>query len=158
MSVVNEHGEPSGPHRDGPMSPAKSELGPEEIWQLPADRLLLRLATTQAGVATADVRSRLATFGPNDAATVKHSPLWLQFLARFRSPLVIILLVASGLSALRASIARGIANQSFQTIRAASERMQQIEHQLVGSLIPQWIVLCHPYHWEYIPSIVFVHP
>jgi Mg2+-importing ATPase len=41
----------------------------------------------------------LTTFGPNDAAIVKRSPLWLQFLIRFRNPLVIILLVASGLSA-----------------------------------------------------------
>ena len=72
------------------------DLGPQEIWTEPLDRLLARLATTRAGLNSAEVRSRLATCGPNDAATVKRSPLWRQFLARFRNPLVIILLVASG--------------------------------------------------------------
>jgi Mg2+-importing ATPase len=75
-----------------------AELGPE-IWKGPADRLLKRLATTPGGLDTAEVQKRLATYGPNDAATVKRSPLWLQFLARFGNPLIIILLIASAVSA-----------------------------------------------------------
>jgi Mg2+-importing ATPase len=111
------------------MSPAKSELGPEEIWQLPADQLLLRLATTQAGLATAEVRSRLATFGRNDAATVKRSPLWLQFLARFRSPLVIILLVASGLSAATGDVASFFIVVSIVTISMTLDFVQEVRAQ-----------------------------
>jgi hypothetical protein len=42
---------------------------------------------------------RFAVHGYNTAAIVTRSPLWLQFLARFRNPLVLILLAASGLSA-----------------------------------------------------------
>jgi Mg2+-importing ATPase len=99
MNVAHEGREASGPHRDDVMNPENGELGAEEIWKEPIDRLLVRLGTTLAGLNTAEVRSRLTTYGPNDAATVKRSPLWLQFLARFRNPLVIILLVASGLSA-----------------------------------------------------------
>ena len=38
-------------------------------------------------------------------AVVQRSPLWLQFLSRFRNPLVIILLVASGLSAATGNVA-----------------------------------------------------
>src|ERR1700675_3546302 len=87
------------------MNPANDELGAEEIWKEPADRILARLATTAAGLDAAEAQSRLETFGPNDAAVVKRSPLWLQFLARFRNPLVIILLVASGLSAATGDIA-----------------------------------------------------
>ena len=83
MGVVHERGEVSGPHRDGAMRPASGELGPEEIWNESADWLLIRLATTPAGLDTAEVQSRLTTYGPNDAATVKRLPLWLQFLARF---------------------------------------------------------------------------
>jgi len=90
-------------------APAKDELGPDEIWKEPLDRLLGRLATTPAGLDSAEVQSRLATYGPNDAATVKRSPLWLQFLARFPSPLVIILLVASGLPACLFATLRTIA-------------------------------------------------
>jgi P-type Mg2+ transporter len=105
MTVARETGEVSGPHRDGAVDRTDGELGPEEIWKEPTAQLLLRLATTPAGLDTAQVRSRLATYGPNDAATVKRSPLWLQFLARFRNPLVFILLVASGLSAATGDVA-----------------------------------------------------
>jgi Mg2+-importing ATPase len=58
-----------------------------------------------AGLDAAEAQSRLKAFGPNDAAIVKRSPLWLQFISRFRNPLVIILLVASGLSAATGDVA-----------------------------------------------------
>ena len=83
----------SGSRSNGAVDPASAELGPEEIWTEPTDRLLSRLATTRAGLATAEVQSRLTHYGPNTAAAAKRSPLWLQFLVRFRNPLVIILLV-----------------------------------------------------------------
>jgi Mg2+-importing ATPase len=75
------------------------EIDPEEIWQEPVDRLLKRLATDPSGLDTAQAQSRFAVYGDNTAAIVKRSPLWLQFLARFLNPLVLILLAASGLSA-----------------------------------------------------------
>ena len=43
--------------------------------------------------------ARLARYGLNDATTEKQRPLVLQFLARFRNPLIIILLLASAMSA-----------------------------------------------------------
>jgi Mg2+-importing ATPase len=52
-----------------------------------------------------DVRTRSATYGPNDAATVKQSPLWRQFLRRFANPLIIILLIASAVSAATGDVA-----------------------------------------------------
>ena len=70
------------------MNGAIGEIGAEEIWKVPVDRILSRLATSAAGINSAEVQSRLRTFGPNDAAVVKRSPLWLQFLSRFRNPLV----------------------------------------------------------------------
>ena len=87
------------------MDPAIGEIGAEEIWKEPVDELLAQLKTTTAGLDATEVQSRLKTFGPNDAAVVKRSPLWLQFLSRFRNPLVIILLVASGLSAATGDVA-----------------------------------------------------
>src|ERR1700688_1602825 len=105
MGVALEREEAGGSHRDVAKDAAKDELGADEFWKEPADQLLVRLATTPAGLATTEVQSRLTTYGPNDAATVKRSPLWLQFLARFRNPLVIILLVASGLSAATGDVA-----------------------------------------------------
>nr|WP_294516906.1 magnesium-translocating P-type ATPase [uncultured Rhodopila sp.] len=77
----------------------------EQVWQEPADRLLVQLRTKLAGLGGDEARSRLETYGPNDAATVKRTPLWLQFLARFGNPLIIILLIASGVSAATGDIA-----------------------------------------------------
>jgi len=78
---------------------APGEPSTEDVWRASLDRLLAQLATKTSGLSAAEARSRLAKYGTNDASTVKRSPLWLQFLARFRNPLVIILVVASGLSA-----------------------------------------------------------
>ena len=83
MDVARERRETSRPHRDGAMPP-NGEIGPEEIWTEPIDRILSRLTTTRAGLAAAEVQLRATRYGPNTAATVKHLPLWLQFLARFR--------------------------------------------------------------------------
>ena len=84
---------------------ANGELGPEEIWTEPATGFSHDSRRRVRASTTAEVQSRLTRYGPNTAATVKHLPLWLQFLARFRNPLVIILLVASGLSAATGDVA-----------------------------------------------------
>ena len=83
---------------------AAGEPSSEDVWRAPLDRLLGELATTPFGLSAAEARSRLAKYGANDASTVKRSPLWLHFLARFRNPLVIILVVASGLSAVTGDV------------------------------------------------------
>ncbi len=77
----------------------------EQVWQEPVDQLLVMLNAKITGLGTAEVRSRLARYGANDAATVKHSPLWLQFLTRFGNPLIIILLIASAVSAATGDVA-----------------------------------------------------
>jgi Mg2+-importing ATPase len=122
-------GKTSGPHRDGAMDPTNGELTPEEIWTEPTDRLLTRLATTRAGLDAADVQSRLTTYGPNNAATVRRSPLWLQFLARFRNPLVIILLVASGLSAATGDAASFVVVVTIVTISITLDFVQEVRAQ-----------------------------
>ena len=129
MKVARERGEVSAPHRDGAADPANGEIGPEEIWKEPADRLLVRFATTPAGLDTAEAQSRLTTYGPNDAATVKRSPLWLQFLARFRNPLVIILLVASGLSAATGDVASFFIVVTIVTISMTLDFVQEVRAQ-----------------------------
>src|SRR5690349_15864462 len=52
------------------------------------------------GLSTAEAKSRLARFGPNLLRETREKPLPLQFIARFRNPLIIILLAASTVSAL----------------------------------------------------------
>ena len=77
---------------------AKSNLK-ETTWWLEALSEQLALATDSAGLSSADARSRLAKFGPNLFRDHQERALILQFLSRFKNPLVILLLVASAISA-----------------------------------------------------------
>jgi Ca2+-transporting ATPase len=52
------------------------------------------------GLTDADVRARLAQFGPNELAAEPPVPAWRRFLAQFQDVLVILLLVATAISAL----------------------------------------------------------
>ena len=54
--------------------------------------------TTAPGLTSAEAAERLARFGPNQLKARRQSAL-LQFLSRFRNPLVLILLAASAISA-----------------------------------------------------------
>ena len=119
----------SEPERDGGTDPATGDLGPDEIWKEPADRILRRLGTTASGLDAAEVQARLAAYGPNDAATVTRSPLWLQFLARFRNPLVIILLVASGLSAATGDVASFVIIASIVLMSMTLDFVQEVRAQ-----------------------------
>jgi len=72
---------------------------PPKFWQLPAASLLERLNSSPDGLSNAEAAVRLAHFGPNLIHAERKQAILLQFLAKFRNPLVIILLIASGLSA-----------------------------------------------------------
>ena len=72
---------PSPPVAPEPVGSGEPE--PEQIWSEPAARLLARLKTTIEGLTTAEFKSRLASYGENNASDVKTEPLWFQFLVRF---------------------------------------------------------------------------
>ena len=66
---------------------------------MPVAVLLEQLAASPDGLSTAEAAARLARFGPNLIHGERKRALVLQFLTKFRNPLVIILLAASALSA-----------------------------------------------------------
>jgi P-type Mg2+ transporter len=70
------------------------------FWQLPVSALLEQCASSPEGLSSAEAALRLARFGPNLIHGERKKALILQFLAKFKNPLVIILLTASALSAL----------------------------------------------------------
>jgi len=70
-----------------------------QFWQLPIATLLERLNSSSDGLSNAEASTRLVHFGPNLIHGERKQALLLQFLAKFRNPLVIILLVASAISA-----------------------------------------------------------
>ena len=69
------------------------------FWQQTATALLEHYKVTPAGLTSSDAAARLKRYGPNILHTQRRNALLLQFLAKFRNPLVIILLVASVISA-----------------------------------------------------------
>ena len=79
--------------------PAPAVKADSPFWQLPISALLGQVAASPDGLSSAEAAARLAQFGPNLIHGEKKKSLVLQFLAKFRNPLVIILLTASALSA-----------------------------------------------------------
>ena len=79
-----------------PMPSIKTEL---PFWQLSVTVLMERLNSSLGGLSNAEAAARLIRFGPNLIHAERKRALLLQFLAKFRNPLVIILLTASALSA-----------------------------------------------------------
>jgi P-type Mg2+ transporter len=69
------------------------------FWQLPVAALMEHLNSSPEGLSSAEAAARLIHFGPNLIHAERKRALLLQFLAKFRNPLVILLLTASALSA-----------------------------------------------------------
>ncbi|HVZ02716.1 MAG TPA: magnesium-translocating P-type ATPase [Dongiaceae bacterium] len=78
---------------------------PDRLWRAPVADLLAELKATPAGLTGDEAARRLEQYGPNEAATEKKRPGWLRLLSRLGNPLVIILLVASALSAAAGDVA-----------------------------------------------------
>ncbi len=69
------------------------------FWQQPVPELLEHLNAAASGLTSSEAADRLKQTGPNMLRPPRKRALVLQFLARFKNPLVIILLVASAVSA-----------------------------------------------------------
>ena len=104
-------------------------LSTDDIWRLPADIVLQRLGADRAGLTAPDAAARLRRYGLNDAGAVQRTPLWLQFLARFRNPLVIILLVASALSAATGDVASFFIVASIVLMSMSLDFVQEVRAQ-----------------------------
>ncbi|WP_445370814.1 magnesium-translocating P-type ATPase [Methylomonas sp. HW2-6] len=68
-------------------------------WLQSASQLRTARANDRDGLSSSEAKAKLAEFGPNLFRDRQQQSLLLQFLARFKNPLVILLLVASAISA-----------------------------------------------------------
>ena len=73
---------------------------PEQYWSRPLENLLAALGGTADGLDAASAQQRLATFGPNVLATKEKATALGLFLSQFKSPIVLILLFATVVSAM----------------------------------------------------------
>jgi Mg2+-importing ATPase len=77
---------------------AQTVAGTEELLNLPIDELFVRLETSQSGLTSQEAETRLEMYGYNELAKRKKRTAIVEFLSEFRSPLVIILLLAGLIS------------------------------------------------------------
>jgi Mg2+-importing ATPase len=76
----------------------KRDKNLESFWDKPLQDLLQQLQATPGGLTTGETKRRLRLYGPNSMAKESRFAGLLTFLRLFANPLVIILLVASGIS------------------------------------------------------------
>jgi P-type Mg2+ transporter len=70
----------------------------EGFWSVPLAELSERLDANSDGLSTAEAKRRARVFGPNHLRTSKRSDALTLLIAQFKSPLILILLMAAGLS------------------------------------------------------------
>jgi len=68
------------------------------FWSLSAEELTRSLDTSRAGLTSTEAKRRLRTYGPNRLQSASKTTSLFLFLRQFKSPLIVILLVAVGLS------------------------------------------------------------
>jgi len=74
------------------------QKGIELFWSLPLDKLFVRLDTTAIGLTSAEARRRMRAYGPNLLKRSRRTDTLTLLAAQFKSPLILILIVAVGLS------------------------------------------------------------
>jgi Mg2+-importing ATPase len=104
----------------------KSDGGPErKFWQLPIAALQHELGSGRDGLSSAEAQARQIRYGPNTLEERRRLSLPLKFLSRFRNPLVIILLVAAGISALTGDLASFIIISTIVLMSAVLDTVQE---------------------------------
>lgn len=93
MQREHEAGVKSGGRHPGPGP------GQADFWAQPLSSLLASLGATPDGLTAEEAAARFRREGPNLLRERRQRALLLEFLARFRSPLVLLLLGASAISA-----------------------------------------------------------
>ena len=72
----------------------------QESWHTqPVETVLSRLSSSPAGLTGAEAARRLAEYGPNEIGVAEGTSPWTLLLEQFKNVLIVILLVATALSA-----------------------------------------------------------
>jgi len=75
-----------------------AKLNNKHFWSIPSADLLIEHQVTESGLTTSEARKRLTIFGSNLLSSQKRSDVLFLLLAQFKSPIILILLFATGLS------------------------------------------------------------
>lgn len=117
------------------------QLSETSFWNRPAAGLLAELDTSPEGLASQEAERRLVLYGPNDATAEKRMPPWVRFLARFRNPLVIILLVASAVSAATGDVASFVIVVAIVVLSVVMDFVQEARAQNAVDALREQVAL-----------------
>lgn len=129
------------------MQPVPASTGipdKDAYWSIEANDLLKRLKTSGSGLAASEAASRLAKFGRNTPGARSGTSALTIFVGQFRSPLVLILIFAAGVSAFvgegqEAAIIGAIVlascvlsfTQEYGASRATEALKQRVSHKVI---------------------------
>jgi len=74
------------------------DQNPPSFWSISAKDLLTKLQVTENGLTTDEAKKRLTTFGANRLKPQRRSDAFTLLISQFKSPIILILLFATGLS------------------------------------------------------------
>ena len=111
------------------------------FWNRPLAAVLAEASATIDGLASAEADLRLRQYGLNDAADVRRSPPWLRFADRFRNPLILILLIASGLSAAAGDLASFVIVVTIVVLSVLLDVIQETRAQNAVDALQQTVAL-----------------
>jgi Ca2+-transporting ATPase len=70
-------------------------------WAFPGSDVAIALGSDpERGLATAEARSRLATFGRNELIERARRPAWMVLVEQFTNAMIVVLIVAAAITAL----------------------------------------------------------
>jgi P-type Mg2+ transporter len=90
--LTNDRGDSSGPTRTKMNKPASA------FWAVSVTGMLQQLGASREGLSSGEARQRLTRYGANLLRPPKRSDALTLLLAQFKSPIILILLLATGLS------------------------------------------------------------
>jgi P-type Mg2+ transporter len=91
--------------------------------------LIAELDTSPAGLGSQEAERRLGLYGPNDVTADQRRPAWVRFFRRFRNPLVMILLVASAISAATGDVASLVIVVAIVVLSGVTDFFQELRAQ-----------------------------
>lgn len=96
-------------------------------YQLPAKKVLEALKTSGTGLSSSEAQKRLQRDGKNELVTVKKTPALIKFLLQFKDVLMILLLVAAGMSFLIQNYRDGMVMLMITVINAIIGFVQEFK-------------------------------
>jgi Mg2+-importing ATPase len=111
------------------------------FWKESVTALLAELGTTASGLTSQEVALRLLRYGSNDPTAPKRTPAWLRLIHLLANPLVIILLLASALSAVTGDVASFVIIAGIVLLSVLLDFVQESRAQSAVDALRQQVAL-----------------